>query len=240
MKGLANTTTRATPRRALGFLLGLALSVAARGAEPSAELQLHRLDGAAFALASLKGHVVVLDFWATWCVPCRASVPFFNGLQQKYGPLGLDVVGLTLEEDGDAISDFLDDVPASFLIVRDPTGHAGDAFAVAAMPSTFLLDKQGRVVARFEGSDKRTHAALEQAVKTLVEGGSLPEGTGVRVAKGTEATGALKAWERGYLADPIMSLDGTTASRIFKEHVHASKEGAAGDGGASGGGCGCN
>ena len=218
----------------------MAMCLAARAAEPPPDLKIHFLDGKPFSLAALKGRVVVLDFWASWCAPCRASFPFFGGLQQKYGSRGLSVVGLTLEESEDAITDFLDDVPATFPIVRDPTGGAGEAFGVVAMPTTFLLDREGRVVARFEGSDKNVHAKLEEAVTTLLAGGTLPAGAAVRVSKGLEATGSLKAWQRGHLADPIMSLDGTAASQIFREHIHASKEGAAGDGGASGGGCGCN
>jgi thiol-disulfide isomerase/thioredoxin len=221
-------------------VLVAAMSAAVRAAEPPADLKIRFLDGKPFSFAALKGRVVVLDFWASWCVPCRSSFPFFGGLQQRYGPQGLSVVGLTLEEDDEAVTDFLEDVPAGFPITRDPSGSAGEAFGVVAMPTTFLLDRQGRVVARFEGSDKSVHARLEEAVKTLLAGGSLPEGSGVRVSKGLEATGGIKAWQRGYLADPIMSLDGTAASQIFREHIHASKEGAAGDGGASGGGCGCN
>jgi len=212
----------------------------ARAADSPPDLKIRYLDGKPFSLGSLKGRVVVLDFWASWCVPCRASVPFFDGLQQKYGARGLSVVGLTLEEDDDAVTDFLDAVPATFSIVRDPTGRAGEAFGVVAMPTTFLIDREGRTVARFEGSDKTVHAKLEAAATTLLDGGSLAVGTEVRVSKGLAATGTVKAWERGYLADPIMSLDGTAATQIFREHIHASKEAAAGDGGASGGGCGCN
>lgn len=235
---------RAARRRALHRILTIVLAAAAssavRAAEPPSELKIHSLDGKPFSLASLKGHVVVLDFWASWCVPCRASFPFFDGLLQKYGPQGVNVVGLTLEEDDDALTDFLEGVVANFPIVRDPTGQAGEAFEVVAMPTTFLLDREGRVVARFEGGDKQVHAKLEAAVATLLAGGSLPAQAQVRVSKSLEATGSLKAWQRAYLADPIMSLDGTPASQIFREHIHASKEGAAGDGGASGGGCGCN
>ena len=114
------------------------------------------------------------------------------------------------------------------------------AFDVVAMPTTLLLDREGRVAARFEGGDKETHAKLEAAAALLLAGDTLPKGTGVRVSSDLEATGTIKAWQRGYLADPIMSLDGDPATRIFKEHIHASKEAAAGDGGAAGGGCGCN
>jgi len=209
-------------------------------AQAARELKLHQLDGRPFSLESLKGSVVVLDFWATWCVPCRSSFPFFDRLQQEYGAKGLKVVGLTLEEDGDAVTDFLEGVPAGFTIARDPTGHAGEVYEVVAMPTTFLLDRSGTVVARFEGGGKPVHDKLESAVGILLAGQPLPEGTGVRVSRSLEATGRIKAWQRGYLADPIMSLDGTPAEQIFREHIHASKEAAAGNGGPAGGGCGCN
>jgi thiol-disulfide isomerase/thioredoxin len=226
--------------RLLAFSFVLLFPLAARAGDPASTPGLQLLDGRAFSLRSLEGKVVVLDFWASWCVPCRTSFPFFDSLQRRYGARGLSVVGLTLEENGDAIAAFLDDVPADFVIARDPTGKAGEAFDVVAMPTTFLLDRNGRVVARFEGGDKKTHEKLESAVTTLLAGATLPPGTDVRVSTDLEATSGIKAWQRGYLADPIMSLDGDAVTRIFKEHIHASKEAAAGDGGASGGGCGCN
>jgi thiol-disulfide isomerase/thioredoxin len=232
------------PYRALGRLAAIlllsALPAAGLAVDPVSELKLQNRNGTPFSLDSLKGQVVVLDFWASWCIPCRTSFPFLDSLQEKYASQGLRVVGLTLEDNEDAINAFLDDVLVRFPIVRDPTGHAGDVFNVVAMPTTFLLDREGRVAARFEGGDKKSHARLEAAVSTLLSGGPLAPGTDVRVAKSLEATSSLKAWQRGYLADPIMSLDGDTLTRMFREHIHASKEGSAGDGGPSGGGCGCN
>lgn len=208
--------------------------------EPAPSVKLQKLDATRFSLDALKGNVIVLDFWASWCVPCRTSFPFLDALQSKYESQGLKVVGLTLEEDGDAVAAFLDQVPVRFPIARDPSGGAGEAFRVVAMPTTFLLDREGRVVARFEGGDKRAHERLEKAVSTLLAGGVLPAGTDIRVGAGLQATGAVKAWQRGYLADPFMNLDGDAISRVLREHIHASKEAAAGDGGAAGGGCGCN
>jgi cytochrome c biogenesis protein CcmG/thiol:disulfide interchange protein DsbE len=211
-----------------------------RGAEPGTVLPITTLEGSPFSLGSLKGNVVVLDFWASWCAPCRASFPFLDALQDKYQSRGLRVVGLTLEEDKDAVIDFLQALPVRFTIARDPSGRAGEAFGVVAMPTTFLLDRDGRVAARFEGGDKRAHEKLETAVATLVSGGTLAAGTDVRVAGSLKATRGVKAWQRGYLADPIMELDGDPLTRLLREHVHSSKEGAAGDGGPTGGGCGCN
>jgi thiol-disulfide isomerase/thioredoxin len=207
---------------------------------PAPAVAVYQLDGKPLSLAALKGQVVLLDFWASWCVPCRTSFPFLDRLQSQHASDGLRVVGLTLEEDDEAITGFLDSVPAHFTIARDPTEKAGEAFGVVAMPTTFLIDREGRVAARFEGGDESVHAKIEAAVATLLAGGTLAPGTDVRVAASLEATGELKAWQRGYLADPIMSLDGDPLTRVIREHIHASKEGAAGDGGAAGGGCGCN
>ena len=213
---------------------------AAAAASPAPAIAMTTQLGVPLSLEKLKGKVVVLDFWASWCGPCRKSFPFLDGLADRYASQGLDVIGLTLEDDDDAVTSFLEDVPVRFSIARDPSGKAGEAFGVVAMPTTFMIDRDGAVAARFEGGDESVHAKIESAVKTLLAGATLPPGSDVRVAASAQATGALKAWDRGYLADPIMNLDGDPLTRVIREHVHASKEGASGDGGAAGGGCGCN
>lgn len=226
--------------RVLPFILAALSFAAAFAGAPAPSVSITTRDGRPLALASLRGQVVVLDFWASWCAPCRKSFPFLDGMAARYASQGLTVVGLTLEDDDDAVASFLDQVPARFTIARDPSGAAGTAFGVVAMPTTILIDRDGNVAARFEGGDPSVHEKVEAAARTLLAGGVLPPGTDVRVAASLEATGELKAWQRGYLADPLMSLDGDPLTRVIREHVHASKEGASGDGGAAGGGCGCN
>jgi cytochrome c biogenesis protein CcmG, thiol:disulfide interchange protein DsbE len=226
----------------LGLCAIFAFSAVARAAAPPSapDLTLERRGGAPLRLSSLKGKVVLLDFWASWCIPCRTSFPFFDALHTRYGAKGLEVVGLTLEPKRESVETFLEAVPVRFSIAFDPTGRAGELFGVVAMPTTFLLDREGVIAARFEGGDKSVHTRIEAAVATLLAGGTLPKGTDVRIASGLHATGTLKAWDRTYLADPIMNLDGDPITQILREHVHASKEAAAGGGGAAGGGCGCN
>lgn len=196
------------------------------------------LAGRPFALASLRGSVVLVDFFASWCGPCRKSMPALDRLSTAYGPKGLKVVGISLDEDYDALARFLESVPVGFQIARDHTGQLARQFGIVAMPTTLILDRDGREVARFEGGGRIP--AEEAALAALLQGKALPPGTGATVASGLRATGSLKAWERGHLADPIMSLDGDPLARALWEHIHSSKEGAAGNGGAAGGGCGCN
>lgn len=217
----------------------LAATAAPSAPSPAPEVSARTRSGKPFALSSLKGRVVLLDFWAPWCVPCRASFPFLDGLEAKYSAQGLSVVGLTLEEREKAVAAFLEAVPVRFPVVVDATGRAGEAFGVVAMPTTFLIDRQGLIVARFEGGDPKVHAKIETAVAALLAG-SATAGADVRVPASLEASGKVKAWRRGYLAEPIMQLDGDPLTKLIREHIHSSKEAAAGDGGASGGGCGCN
>jgi peroxiredoxin len=217
-------------------LFAVAMLDAAVKGDPAPAIQLNDRSGRAFSLAALKGQVVLVDFWASWCGPCRKSLPELDGIQARFAAQGVKVVGVSLDEDFGAATAFLEKVPVQFQILHDPTGHVGEAFSVVAMPTTFLIDREGRIAARFEGG---AHAQEEVAAITALLAG---RGTSaeVRVASGLQATGSLKAWHRGHLADPIMNLDGDRMSALFREHIHASKEGSAGNGGAAGGGCGCN
>ena len=90
------------------------------GAASLDALAVEDLDGRRVALDPFRGQIVLLDFWASWCLPCRASFPFYDGLQKKYFDRGLRVIGLTLEQDEEAIRSFLDSVPAHH-VVRDPS-----------------------------------------------------------------------------------------------------------------------
>jgi thiol-disulfide isomerase/thioredoxin len=206
--------------------------------EPAPAIHADDLSGRPFALATLKGKIVLLDFWASWCAPCKKSLPALDKLQEKYRDKGLEVVGISLDEDTDAISTFLERAPVKFRILRDPSGKSAEAFSVVAMPTSFLLDAEGRIAARYEGGDSL--AAEEAAIMKLLQGAAATTPVDKRLAVGLQATGTLKAWRRGHLADPIMNLDGDPLGSMMREHIHSSKEAASGNGGASGGGCGCN
>ena len=205
---------------------------------PAPVLKANDLRGKAFSMESLKGKVVLLDFWASWCGPCRKSFPFIDSLQSRYGAMGFQALGVSLDEETSAVTAFLERTPVKFTVLSDTTGKSAETFGVVAMPTSFLIDQEGNIVARFEGGEHLK--AEEDAVVALLQKRSAQASQDLRVASGLQATGSLKAWQRGHLADPIMSLDGDRLTSMFREHIHSSKEGAAGNGGAAGGGCGCN
>lgn len=97
------------------------------------------------------GKVVVLDFWASWCVPCRRSFPWLNAMHDKYEDQGLVIVGINLDmERGDAAK-FLEEYPARFAIVYDENKALARQFDVVAMPSSYVIGRDGRIAAKHMG-----------------------------------------------------------------------------------------
>ncbi len=130
------------------LLLSLSTSIMAAQLidRPAPECNLTALNGApADSLQSLKGEVVYVDFWASWCPPCIQSFPFLSGLQQDYGSKGLRVVGVNLDEKVADAEKFLADYPTGFTIVADRSKQCAKDFDVIAMPSSYLIDREGIV-----------------------------------------------------------------------------------------------
>lgn len=105
----------------------------------------------AFSLAEFKGKVVMLDFWASWCVPCRRSFPWMNSMQEKYAGDGLVIIGVNMDSDPAEASAFLQQYPAQFEIVNDPDGELAREYDVIAMPSSYIFDRDGVLVTRHLG-----------------------------------------------------------------------------------------
>lgn len=104
-----------------------------------------------FDLQEFRGKVVVLDFWASWCVPCRRSFPWMNSMQEKYGDEGLVIIGVNLDAvDADAQA-FLQETPAEFRIISDPQGVLAREHDVIAMPTSYIFDRDGNLVTRHLG-----------------------------------------------------------------------------------------
>ena len=120
---------------------------------------------APFELDDYRGKVVVIDFWASWCVPCRRSFPWLNQMQKKYGDEGLVVIGVNLDASTDDARAFLRDYPANFEIIYDSTGVLAEQYGVEAMPSSFVIDRSGKVVANHFGFKVKKQEEYEQVLR---------------------------------------------------------------------------
>lgn len=119
-------------------------------------------------LSALKGHVVYLDFWASWCAPCRESFVFMNRLQQELGPEGLTVLAVNVDSNRDDAERFLREHPAQFRVAFDAQGTLAEKMHVHLMPSSFVIDRHGQVQMRHEGFRLADREALEQTVRSWV------------------------------------------------------------------------
>jgi thiol-disulfide isomerase/thioredoxin len=107
-------------------------------------LRLSSLDGQPWSLASLKGRVVLLNFWASWCEPCRAEMPSLESLAKQYGGAGLSVVAINYQEGEPGIRRFLRSTPVSLPVLLDSDGAAARAWTTLVFPSTVVIARDGR------------------------------------------------------------------------------------------------
>ena len=156
----------------LGLCLCLPFWTQAAGVEvgqPAPAVQLPNMSGSAVVtLESLRGKVVYVDFWASWCGPCRVSFPILEQLQNELGPAGFEVLAINLDEvEADAIQ-FLSDVPVSYAVVRDAEGTTPLAFGVKGMPTGYLVDRAGIVRVIHQGFRKSDGEHLRVAINELL------------------------------------------------------------------------
>jgi len=120
------------------------------------------------SLASLKGKVVYVDFWASWCVPCRISMPALDALQKKHADRGFMVLGVNKDATPVDAERFLKRVPVGFTLVADASDEVARAFEVKTMPSGYLVDRKGVVRFVHRGFTRETSATLEGEVEKLL------------------------------------------------------------------------
>lgn len=146
-------------------------------AAPNVELPLlaaHQVDedalsaGTPFGLDALKGKVVYLDFWASWCGPCRMSFPRLEQLRQELGPQGFEVLAVNVDEfEADALK-FLSELPVTYPSLYDGGGTAPQQYGILGMPTAYLIDRQGQVRLIHQGFRKNDEIQLRTEIKELL------------------------------------------------------------------------
>ncbi len=161
---------QSNPRLSALVLLGLVLCAGAR-AEVRVGAPFPALESAAFTggLPATAGKIVLVDFWASWCAPCRDSFPFFTRLQQDYGARGLVIVAVSVDEKAADFESFVKRFKPGFDTVRDHEQRLVREVKVPAMPTSYLIDRAGRLRSIHEGfRGKPTETALRKAIEALL------------------------------------------------------------------------
>ncbi len=136
--------------------------------QPAPELSLSDSSGATTTLTGLRGRVVYLDFWASWCGPCKESLPFMNQLQAKYADKGLTILAVNLDEQRVQANALLKAIDPSFIVLFDPEGVSPQAFSPPTMPTSYLIDRVGVVHAMHRGFKTADRQQIEDEVKVLL------------------------------------------------------------------------
>ena len=120
-------------------------------------------------LSKYRGQIVYVDFWASWCQPCRKSFAWMNKMQTLYGNEGFKVIAINLDDSRDKANQFLQEIPANFDVAFDPRGNTAEAYRVKAMPSSYLIDKNGKLVHANLGFRANDEDKLEVKIRNLIK-----------------------------------------------------------------------
>ncbi len=112
---------------------------------PAPDFTLKSLGGGNLKLSEHRGEVVMINFWASWCGPCRQEMPILEALYSQYKDLGFTILGVNVEEDAEAPRRLLQSIPVSFPILLDADNRVSELYRVVAMPSTYLIDRDGNL-----------------------------------------------------------------------------------------------
>ncbi|GAB4217976.1 MAG: TlpA disulfide reductase family protein [Rhodoferax sp.] len=145
-----------------GALLGPALALDVGQAAPAFELP---GVSQSVSLSQFAGKTVYLDFWASWCGPCKQSFPWMNSLQQRFGAKGFQVVAINLDQRSADAQAFLKENPAQFTVAFDASGKTPKTYAIKGMPSSVLIGPDGKVLSQHTGFKAEQRAELEAQIQ---------------------------------------------------------------------------
>ncbi len=152
---------------ALIFIVASTARALAPGDAPPA-IDMPDQSGNEVDLGELKGKVVLVDFWASWCGPCREEMPVLEALHKKYAKDGLVIVGVNIDNNPKKMNNFLKGTPASFRVVHDRKLAVASKYEPATMPSSYFIGRDGKIRYVHEGFRKKDAADLEHRIQTLL------------------------------------------------------------------------
>lgn len=117
----------------------------------------------------LQGKVVYLDFWASWCGPCRNSFPWMEAMHRQYADQGLEIIAVNLDQEPELAQKFLSEYQPTFRIEYDTSGSMAEHFGVDTMPTSFLIGRDGKARKKHKGFHADRKAAYESEIRTLLE-----------------------------------------------------------------------
>ncbi|MDR1949276.1 MAG: TlpA family protein disulfide reductase [Spirochaetaceae bacterium] len=131
------------------------------------------LDGKSRTLQDLSGKVIFLNFWATWCGPCRQEMPSMEALYRRFKAQGLEILAVDYMEDPTLVSGFMDEYKLSFPTALDSSGRIAASYGITAFPTTYIIDREGFIISRIIGSLNWNTPKIFAAFDTLLKAGSL-------------------------------------------------------------------
>lgn len=158
---------------AIASSLVLALSTssafAVSAGDQAPDFKIPRLEAKGMiSLKQYRGKVVYVDFWASWCGPCRQSLPALNDIRQEFRQKGFEVIAINLDEERDDAMEFLKEFPVAYPTARDTSGKVPEAYGLVGMPTAYLIDRKGKIEFVHEGFRKSDIEELKQKINTLL------------------------------------------------------------------------
>jgi peroxiredoxin len=154
---------------AIAAALAIAMPVlAGTSGAPAPQFNLASREGKDVSLTQYHGQVVMINFWASWCGPCRQEMPLLESIYKKYNKLGFTLLGVNVEPDSKAAEDWLKATPVSFPILFDKDSKVSKLYDVAGMPSTVIIDRSGKVRVLHRGYKPGDENEYLDSIRTLV------------------------------------------------------------------------